>query len=74
MWFEIIPSFSICVVCLTIPHMINPWLNKLLLGNWYQRSLRFGRERHYVLRDERLNGSTYKPLGLKDLPDEPAAK
>ncbi|KAF2352112.1 NADH dehydrogenase [ubiquinone] (complex I) alpha subcomplex subunit 1 [Trinorchestia longiramus] len=74
MWYEMIPGFAICTVALALPAFIAPVLNKLALGNSYQRLTRERYQRHYCLRDERLSGDTYKTIGLEGIPDEPPKK
>ncbi|KAK5638053.1 hypothetical protein RI129_012348 [Pyrocoelia pectoralis] len=69
MWYEIIPSAAVIVVALSLPHISAYGINKLLLGNYYKRSLMERDNRFHYLRDRQLTFSPYKVNGLEVIPD-----
>ncbi|PSN55099.1 NADH dehydrogenase [ubiquinone] 1 alpha subcomplex subunit 1 [Blattella germanica] len=70
MWYEIIPSFAIITVALSVPGVLNYFGHKLVFGNPYLRDKTFRFERYMYQRDGRLTGNPYKANGLEAIPDE----
>ncbi|XP_045592506.1 NADH dehydrogenase [ubiquinone] 1 alpha subcomplex subunit 1 [Procambarus clarkii] len=70
MWFNIIPSFLLVAGCLGVPAIANVLIHKLVYNNIYQRELVNERQRFLFLRDGRLSGNPFRPLGLETIPDE----
>ncbi|KAG7169485.1 NADH dehydrogenase [ubiquinone] 1 alpha subcomplex subunit 1-like [Homarus americanus] len=69
MWYNIIPSFAIVTGALGLPALIIAGLHKLAYNN---RDLQYQTQRFMFLRDERISGSAFKPVGLENIPDEPS--
>ncbi|RZC36841.1 hypothetical protein BDFB_000130 [Asbolus verrucosus] len=59
MWYEIIPSFGIIVVAMAFPHAAAYIANKLVVGNYYRRSIMDKHEALQYLRDTRVGGDPY---------------
>ncbi|XP_055532863.1 uncharacterized protein LOC129722983 [Wyeomyia smithii] len=70
MWFEIIPSFAIVTVVLSVPGFALYGLHKLTLDNAYRRNMDQRWERIMYTRDVRLTGNPYKCNGLDSIPDK----
>ncbi|CAH0562684.1 unnamed protein product [Brassicogethes aeneus] len=69
MWYEILPSFGIIMVAMTLPHASAYLINKGVVGNYYRRSLLHKENRLHYLRDTRISGDPYKVVGLEAIPD-----
>ncbi|XP_055627713.1 NADH dehydrogenase [ubiquinone] 1 alpha subcomplex subunit 1 [Toxorhynchites rutilus septentrionalis] len=70
MWFEILPSFGIVTVFMSVPGFAMYGLHKLVLGNAYRRNTDERWERVMYVRDMRLTGNPYQGNGLESIPDK----
>ncbi|XP_051153394.1 uncharacterized protein LOC127276787 [Leptopilina boulardi] len=71
MWWEAIPSMAIIVGALTIGFEASRGFHLLFFGFPYRRILDEDFDRRMFVRDERISGSPYIPMGLDSLPDKP---
>ncbi|XP_034943429.1 NADH dehydrogenase [ubiquinone] 1 alpha subcomplex subunit 1 [Chelonus insularis] len=70
MWWEILPSAAIMLVCLSLPHYASLAFNRVAYGNDYRRRLESVFERNMFSRDGGLTGAPWVLSGLDAIPDE----
>jgi len=73
MWWEAVPAFVVMTTCLSLPWWLAQPFVKLTTGCNHQKEKKNRHEVMNNLRDERLSGSRYKQLTLREWTFEDAA-